>query len=45
MLDDLESKDRKNWGDLSPAIRPEDHRIIYLCPNHTRELDFPYTAP
>jgi hypothetical protein len=34
-----------HWGGLSPVSRPEDRRIIYLCPAHTRELDYPYTPP
>jgi internalin A len=44
MLRALDPGNEKNWGALSPASRPEDRRIIYLCPEHLRELDYPYTA-
>jgi hypothetical protein len=30
------------WGDLSPVERPEDRRIVYLCRQHIRALDYPY---
>jgi internalin A len=30
------------WGGLTPAIRPEDDAIVYLCDRHLRELDYPY---
>jgi len=44
LLEHLEAEHPKNWGNLAPASRPEDRRIIYLCPKHLTELDFPYTA-
>jgi hypothetical protein len=40
----LDRDNEKNWGDLSPVSRPEDRRIIYLCPRHVHELDYPYVA-
>jgi internalin A len=30
------------WGGLTPAIRPEDDGIVYLCDTHLRALDYPY---
>lgn len=44
MLHTLDPDDDKNWGGLSPVSRPEDQRIIYLCPTHVHELDYPYTT-
>lgn len=41
MLRTLDPDD--GWGGLSPASRPEDRRIIYLCREHLAELDYPYT--
>jgi hypothetical protein len=31
------------WGGLSPVERPEDRRVVYLCREHVRSLQFPYT--
>ena len=45
MLHALDPDNEKNWGGLSPATRPEDLGIIYLCPRHTHDLDYPYNAP
>jgi internalin A len=42
LLDRLDGEHR--WGGLSPVNRPEDNRIIYLCPQHFREFAYPYTA-
>lgn len=44
MLAALDPGNAKNWGGLSPVSRPEDHRIIYLCPSHLHELDYPYNG-
>ena len=33
---------RQHWGGLTPAIRPEDNAIVYLCDTHLRDLDYPY---
>ena len=44
MLRALDPENKKNWGGLSPVTRPEDLRTIYLCPRHTRDFDYPYTA-
>jgi internalin A len=30
------------WGGLSPAIRPEDDSVVYLCDTHLHALDHPY---
>ena len=35
---------RRTGARLSPVTRPEDLRIIYLCPLHIHDLDYPYTA-
>jgi internalin A len=43
MLRALDPDNEKNWGRLSPVIRPEDLRTIYLCPHHTRDFNYPYT--
>jgi hypothetical protein len=40
----LDPDNEKNWGRLSPVTRPEDLRTIYLCPRHTHDFDYPYTA-
>jgi len=32
----------ETWGGLSPVARPEDRKIVYLCRDHVRELDYPY---
>lgn len=45
MLHALDPDNEKNWGGLSPVTRPEGLRIIYLCPHHIHDLDYPYTAP
>ena len=44
MLHALDPDNKKNWGRLSPVTRPEDLRIIYLCPRHIHDFDYPYTA-
>ena len=44
VLNRLESEHHKNWGGLSPVSRPEDRRVVYLCPEHMAELDYPYTT-
>jgi hypothetical protein len=44
MLRALDPANEKNWGGLSPVSRPEDRRIIYLCPKHIHELDYPFTG-
>jgi hypothetical protein len=44
MLVALDPDNEKNWGRLSPVIRPEDLRTIYLCPRHIHDFDYPYTA-
>jgi hypothetical protein len=33
----------QHWGGLSPVERPEDRRVVYLCREHVRTLQFPYT--
>ena len=38
----LDPHNEKNWGRLSPITRPEDLRIIYLCPRHVHDFDYPY---
>jgi hypothetical protein len=30
----LDPENEKNWARLSPVTRPEDLRIVYLCPRH-----------
>ena len=45
ILQALDPDNEKNWGGLSPVTRPEDLQIIYLCPRHIHDLDYPYTAP
>ena len=40
----LDPDNEKNWGGLSPVIRPEDLRTIYLCPRHIHDFDYPYRA-
>jgi internalin A len=40
----LDPDNEKNWGQLSPVIRPEDLRTIYLCPRHTHDFSYPYTV-
>ena len=35
---------RRVWGGLSAVERPEDRRIVYLCPEHIRALEYPYRA-
>lgn len=42
MLHDLDPDD--NWGGLSAVPRPEDQSIIWLCPHHIRDLEYPYAA-
>jgi hypothetical protein len=42
MLRALDPDNEKNWGQLSPVVRPEDLRTIYLCPEHTHDFDYPY---
>ena len=32
----------ESWGGLSPVARPEDRRIVYLCRQHARWLEYPY---
>jgi small GTP-binding protein len=44
MLLALDPDNEKNWGRLSPVSRPEDLRIIYLCPRHIHDFDYPYLA-
>ena len=44
MLLALDPDNEKNWGRLSPVTRPEDHRIIYLCPYHIHDFNYPYTG-
>lgn len=44
MLHALDPDNDKNGGALSPISRPEDRRIIYLCPQYVRELDYSYAA-
>jgi len=34
---------QQGWGGLSPVERPEDRRVVYLCREHVRTLQFPYT--
>ena len=40
----LDPHNEKNWGGLSPFIRPEDLRTIYLCSHHIHDFDYPYQA-
>jgi len=40
----IELDPRQEWGGLSPVERPEDQRIVYLCREHVRALDYPYRA-
>jgi internalin A len=42
MLRALDPDNKKNWGYLSPVVRPEDLRTIYLCPRHIHDFDYPY---
>lgn len=34
----------KDWADLSPIERSEDQRIVHLCREHVRAMDYPYRA-
>jgi len=44
MFHALDPHNEKNWGGLSPVIRPEDLRTIYLCPHHSHDFNYPYQA-
>ena len=30
------------WGGLSAVSRPEDRRVMFLCRQHVRDLEYPY---
>ncbi|MFD0631943.1 COR domain-containing protein [Catenulispora yoronensis] len=44
LLERLDPDHSKNWGGLSPVSRPEDRRVMFLCPEHVAALNYPYVA-
>lgn len=34
----------QEWGGLTARERPEDRRIVYLCREHVRAMEYPYAA-
>jgi hypothetical protein len=32
------------WDGLTPVSRPEDRRVVYLCPEHVAEFEHPYRS-
>lgn len=42
LLERLEREHRKNWGGLTPISRPEDQRIMDVCPQHLADLEYPF---
>ncbi|MBR7836022.1 hypothetical protein KDL01_22290 [Actinospica durhamensis] len=35
---------RQEWGGLTARERPGDRRIVYLCREHVRAMEYPYAA-